>query len=385
VPGQEIERILTDLGFGVEATANPEGEDGWSCEVPSWRHDVVGEADLVEEVVRIHGYDNIPIVPLERESALPKPAVNGSQERRNLARRALAGRGITEAVTFSFLPSAQAALFGGGAEELNLVNPISADLDVMRPSLLPNLIAAAGRNADRGHKDLALFEIGPQYAGAAPGDQSFAAGGIRAGGSGPRHWAAAPRHVDVFDAKADALAVLEAIGAPVASLQVFAEAPSWFHPGRSGTLRLGPQKVLAAFGEIHPGTLAQMDVAGPVAGFEIFLDELPPAKAGKGKARATLELSPYQAVERDFAFIVDDTVSADSVVRAAQGADKNLITEVSLFDLFAGPELGDGKKSLAISVVLQPTEATLTDAQIDAVSNKVVAAVTKATGGTLRG
>jgi phenylalanyl-tRNA synthetase beta chain len=230
-----------------------------------------------------------------------------------------------------------------------------------------------------------LFEIGPQYAGANPEDQSQVAAGIRVGSSGPRHWSAPPRDFDLFDAKADALAVLETIGAPAGSAQISDDAPAWYHPGRSGTLRLGPHKVLAAFGEIHPGVLARMDVAGPVAAFEIFLDQVPPVRSGKGKARANLELSPYQVVERDFAFVVDAGVSADSVVRAAQGADKALIAGVEVFDLFIGPELGAGKKSLAIAVVLQPTDATLTDAAIDAVSGRIVAAVAKATGGKLRG
>jgi phenylalanyl-tRNA synthetase beta chain len=381
VPDAEIERILTVLGFKLTKT-----DGGWDCAVPTWRHDVVGEADLVEEVLRIFSFDKIPAVPMSLESTMPSGAVNLPQERRAQARRKLAARGMTEAVTFSFLHRDEAALFGGSPESIALVNPISADLDIMRPSLLPNLIAAAGRNADRGLPDLALFEVGPQYAGENPEDQQIAASGIRTGNTGGRTWSGANRTVDVFDAKADALDVLGQLGAPVATAQVAAgAAASWYHPGRSGAIQLGPKMVLAHFGEIHPRVLKAMDVAGPVVGFEVFLDAVPLPKSGKGPARPKLELSAYQQVVRDFAFVVDDSVAAAQVVNAAAGVDKGLITNVDVFDLFAGDAIGAGKKSVAIAVTLQPTDATMTDEQIDAVAEKIVANVAKQTGGALRG
>ncbi|MDA1090265.1 MAG: phenylalanine--tRNA ligase subunit beta [Proteobacteria bacterium] len=374
----KITEILTALGFGVA-----EGNGVLTVSIPSWRPDIVGEACLVEEVVRIHGYDNIPAVPMDR-SELPTPAIGPDQRRRGMARRLLAGRGLIEAVTYSFLSAKQASLFGGGAQALTLINPISADLDVMRPSLLPNLIAAAGRNADRGIANARLFEIGPRFFGAAPEDQDIVAGGIRSGVTGARNWAEPPRPVDLFDAKADALAVLGAMGLQADKIDAVAEAPGWYHPGHSGVLRLGPKTILAHFGEIHPRILKDMGVKGTHAGFEIFFDNLPKAKDKKSKARPFLDLPQFHAVERDFAFVVDADVSAAKVLGAARSAEKKLITQVSLFDVFEGGALGDGKKSLAINVVVQPVEQTLTDAEIEAIAEKVVASVHKATGGVLR-
>ena len=379
LPLADQERILGILGFGVSKVG-----DRLKVAVPSWRTDIVGEACLVEEIVRINGFGAIPVTPMSRDSVLPPAALTAAQRRRANVRRALAGRGLVEAVTYSFLPSAQADLFGGVPDTLRLVNPISADLDVMRPSILPNLIAAAGRNADRGIPNAALFEVGPQFKGDGLEDQGIVATGIRCGRTGPKHWAAAPRAVDVFDAKADALAAIATAGGPVDSLQVVAEAPAWYHPGRSGVLRLGPKTVVATFGEIHPRVLKKMGVDGPVAAFEVYLDALPQPKA-KGTTKPHLVLSAFQPLERDFAFVVDDSVSADALVRAVRGVDKQLIAEVRVFDRFKGGNLGEGKKSLAITVVLQPTEKTLTDAEIEAVAAKVVAAATKATGGMLRG
>ncbi len=380
VSPEKTKEILENLGFNVT-----DKDGGWDAGVPPWRYDVVGEADLVEEVLRINGFDEIPSVPLERETALPHGAVDLPQERRAQARRALAARGLTEAVTFSFLPEAQADLFGGAPDSIHLVNPISADLDVMRPAILPNLITAAGRNADRGVGDVSLFEVGPQYTGENPDDQAIVAAGIRAGNAVSRNWADQLRPVDAFDAKADVLDVLAQLGGPAGSAQITTEAPAWYHPGRSGRLQLGPKGILAVFGEIHPGILKALDVDGPMIGFEIYLDNVPLPKAGKGTARAKLDLSPYQTVERDFAFIVDDGVTAENILKAAQAADKKLIESVSVFDIFTGGALEEGKKSMAITVTLQPTEATLTDAEIEAVSDKVVANVAKHTGGVLRG
>ncbi len=378
VPETEVEQIVTAQGFAIEAKS-----DAWTLAVPSWRiFDVHGEADIVEDVLRIYGYDKIPSVSMTADG-MPPVVVTPEQRRTRLARRALAARGMLEAVTWSFMPSALADLFGGGDEAVKLANPIASDLDMMRPSMLPNLVMAAQRNADRGYPDVALFEVGPQFAGIEPEDQALVATGIRFGRSGPRHWDAPPRPVDAFDAKADAIAALEAAGAPVANAQTTTDAPGWFHPGRSGVLRLG-NKVLAAFGELHPRVLRRLDVKVPVVGFEVMLDNLPPPKAKASKTRPLLRPSPFQPVERDFAFVVGDDVPAEKLVRAAQGADKALIDGVSVFDVYTGAGIGAGKKSVAIAVRLQPTERTLTDEEIDAVAEKVVANVAKQTGGVLR-
>lgn len=382
VDEDEMERILSVLGFGVG-----KGGDAWKVDVPAWRGDMVGEACVVEEIVRLHGYHNIPHVSMERIDALPSPAVDALMRKRRIVRRTLATRGLVEAVTYSFLPHAHADLFGGVPDTLRLSNPISSDLDVMRPSLLPNLIAAIGRNDARGHTDGALFEVGPQFSGDDAADQVLVAGGVRSGQANPRNWTGSARTVDAFDAKADAMAALQAAGAPVDKLQVFpAEEgdPNWYHPGRSGTLRLGPKTILANFGEVHPGTLKNMDVKGPMAAFEVFLDNLPKQKAKKGQARALVKLSAFQSVERDFAFVVSSDVEAAQVVRAAMSADKALICDVKLFDVYEGERLGEGKKSIAIQVSLQPFDKTMTDEEIDQVATKVVASVSKMTGGELR-
>jgi phenylalanyl-tRNA synthetase beta chain len=376
VPDQR--RILEDLGCKV-ANEN----DGFAVETPSWRGDIEGEADLVEEILRIRGYEEIPVVPLPRDFVLPKPALTATQRRAVQVRRTLAERGLVEAVTFSFLPRAQAELFGGGNEALTLANPISADLDVMRPSLLPNLLTAAQRNADRGFANGALFEIGPFYKDDTPEGQIATATALRSGSTGTRRWDDPGRPVDALLAKADALAALGAAGVAADSLQVTADAPAWYHPGRSGVLKQG-NKALAQFGEIHPGILAAMGVAGPAVGFEAFLDAVPVPRARSGKARPLLTLSPFQPVERDFAFVVDESVAAETLLRAARGVDKKLIADVRLFDVYRGKGVDPGRKSLAITVVLQPVEATLTDEAIEAFSQKLIAAVEKATSGELR-
>ncbi len=373
----EQRRVLAALGYEVS-----QGKNGLEAMPPPWRSDVAGEADLIEDLLRVHGYDKIPALPMSLESALPQPALSPAQRRARAVKRGLAALGLMEAVTWSFASSRHAPLFGGGNPSLELANPISSDLDVMRPSILPNLIAAAGRNADRGFADLALFEVGPQYADDTPEGQALVAAGLRAGRTAPRHWASPPREVDAFDAKADALAVISEAGGP-AELQVTADAPPWYHPGKSGTLRLGPN-ALAWFGALHPRVLLRLDVKGPMVAFEVFLDRIPLPRAKASKTRPLLKASSFQAVERDFAFVVDDAVEAQALVRAAKAADKTLVAEVAVFDVYAGPGVPAGKKSLAISVRLQPSERTLTEEEIDAVGRKVVAAVAKATGGTLR-
>ena len=379
IPLEEIERILIVLGFGVD------GDNGlFKVAIPSWRSDIVGEACLVEEVVRIYGFDKIPAVPVRADSGLPQNALLADQKRHSQARRVLAKRGMVEAVTYSFLSNADADLFGGAPDSVKLVNPISSDLDVMRPSLLPNLLNAANRNVSRGMNSVAMFEVGPQFKGDLPKDQLIIAAGIRTNQIGSKHWNQGPRTVDVFDAKADALAVLEDLGAPAAKLQATAEAPAWYHPGRSGVLCLGPKNKLAYFGEIHPGLLKRMGIKGQIIGFEIFVDALPKPKAKPSARKPHLNLPQLHTVDRDFAFVVNDDVAASAVVNAAIGADKKLITNVSVFDVFSGENLGEAKKSIAISVTMQPIEQTFTDAEIDAVAEKVIANVSKSTGGSLR-
>ncbi len=378
LPETEARGILGSLGFEVEGTGEQQ-----RIIPPSWRGDVEGEADIVEEVLRIKGLDAVPAISLRRATPEPRPAFDAQQKRVRLARRALAARGLNEAVTWSFMPGERAKPFGGVPGSLRLANPISADLDVMRPSILPNLLAAAARNAARGQKAVALFEIGPQYRDDTPAGQRMVATGIRAGGALPRHWQGKARGADAFDAKADALGAIAALGGPSASLQASADAPAWYHPGRSGCLKLGATMV-AAFGEIHPAVLGQFDLEAPVAAFELFLDALPATKERVGRAKPPLKASEFQAVERDFAFILDQSVGADAVVKAARGAERALITDVQVFDLYEGQGLDVGKKSLAISVRLEPFDRTLTDAEIEAVAKKVVQAVEKASGGRLR-
>jgi phenylalanyl-tRNA synthetase beta chain len=373
--------ILSKLGFGVEET----NAARWRVTPPSWRLDVEGEADLVEEVIRINGYDNIPVISMPKMSALPHPAITPQQRRVPMAKRLLATRGLLEAVTFSFMPSAIAKLFqpkGANAPLVMLANPISADLDAMRPSILGNLLTAAARNAARGFADVGLFEVGPTYLDETEKGQILSAAGVRVGLHRPRHWEGKPRNADAFDAKADALALMQMFGAPVDSLQALSEAPGYYHPGRSAVLRLGPT-ILAQFGELHPDVLRACDLKGPTVGFEVFLERLPMPRS-KGSARPLLDASPFQPLERDFAFLVDATVPADKLTRAARSADKALITEARVFDLFQGGTLPMGKKSIAFSVTIQPRERTLTDQEIEALSAKIVAAVNKATGGELR-
>lgn len=383
VAASQCEQIFTALGFRTD----PVADGRLNVTPPPWRNDIADDASrtasLVEEIARLAGFERIPATPLPHPAGVPVPALTPVQRRRARARRTLAARGLIEAVTYSFLAARSAEPFGDVPEAVRLVNPISADLDVMRPSLLPNLIAAAQRNADRGLRDAALFEVGPQFAGDRPEDQQVVACAVRAGRSAPRHWAETPRTVDAFDAKADALAVLEAAGVRTERLTVAAEAPAWYHPGRSGVLRFGPKQVLAWFGDIHPRVLRDLGAAGPMVGCEIFLDRLP-VKEETSAAKPPLKLSALQPLERDFAFVVDQTVSADAVLRAARSAEPSLITDVRVFDVFAGGAVGDGRKSVAVTVVLQPVEKTLTDAEIEAAATRIVASVGKATGATLR-
>lgn len=377
LPAEESVAILEKLGFEVS------GDAPFTVKVPSWRVDVDGEADLVEEVLRIHGYDDIPSVQLPVIDHKAGSTLSPRQKRARAVKRRLAGCGLNEVMTWSFMRRDHAELFGGGDERLMLDNPISSELDCMRPSVLPNLMLAAQRNKDRGVSGIAFFEVGPVYANDSEKGQSLVASGLRAGMNGPRHWAAAQAPVDVFDAKRDAIAALEAAGAPVANLQVFAESPSWYHPGRSGTLRLGPKNILASFGELHPAALKALDVDGPMVGFEVNLDVIP-SRAKKSASKGAPQLSNLQAVERDFAFLVDRDIAVADLVRAAKGADKASIADVTVFDVYEGKGVPEGQRSIAISAYLEPKGETFSDKQIEEVSNKICAAAEKAVGAILR-
>jgi phenylalanyl-tRNA synthetase beta chain len=373
IPWAEQIRILNDLGFVTS-------DDGVAM-VPSWRPDVHGEADLVEEICRIHGLENVPNAAMSRPHDIARPILNPLQKRMLAARRSLATRGFNECVTWAFLAEAQAKLFGGGQPELKLGNPISSELSDMRPSLLPNLIAAAGRNAARGFGDVQLCEVGHAYAGDKMSDETLRASGVRRGAFMARNVNGGTRNVDAFDAKADALAVIEACGLAASSMQVVQGAAPWYHPGRSGTIQLGPQNKIAMFGEIHPRILQTMDVRGPLVGFEIILNALPASKQ-KSASRAALAISDLLPVSRDFAFVVEGKVQAAELIKAVKGVDKVLIAEAQVFDVY---QLEGGKKSLAVEVTLQPRDKTFTDADIEAISAKIVATANKAVGATLRG
>jgi len=385
VPTAEASRILDALGF-----TNKPARNGMSLSVnvPTWRPDANGKADIVEEIVRIIGVDKVPSVPLERMPGTLKPVLTPIQVRTRRAKRALAARGMIEAVTWSFVAHNRAVAFGGGDKALVLANPIAAEMSDMRPSLFAGLIEAIRRNGDRGYADLALFEVGQIYRGDRPEDQFTAATGVRGGtatmAGGGRHWSGAAAAVSVFDAKADALALLDALGLTSDKVQITTDAPAWFHPGRSGVIRQGPKNIIATFGEFHPKLLQELDVKGPLAGFEAILEAIPLPRARPTKTKPPLVLSDFQPVTRDFAFVVDRGVEAAKIIRAAEGADRQLITAVTVFDVFAGAAIGADKKSVAIEVTLQPTERTMTDEEIEAVAAKVIAEVSKATGATLR-
>ncbi|MBW4972927.1 phenylalanine--tRNA ligase subunit beta [Roseovarius mucosus] len=375
IPESEQRQSLTALGFKLE---------GNMAYVPSWRPDILGEADLVEEVARIASLTKLQGRPMARAlPGVPKPILSPMQKREQIARRTCAALGYNECVTYSFIDHAAATLFGGGDDATMLANPISADLSHMRPDLLPGLLRAAARNQARGIMDLALFEVGHAFHGGEPGEQHLQVAGLLVGRSGPKEVHGAARAVDVFDAKADVEAILAAIGAP-AKVQILRDGPAWFHPGRHGRICLGPKKVLGIFGEVHPRILQALDVKGPAVAFTLYPAEVPlPRKTSA--SRGALDISDLQAVERDFAFVVDVQTEALTLINAAAGADKALIEDVRVFDAFSGGNLGEGKKSLALTVRLQPRDKTLTEAEIEAVSGKIIEKVTKATGGVLRG
>lgn len=368
--------ILRRLGFGV---------DGHTVSVPSWRGDVEGAADLVEEITRIYGFEHIEPVSVRSERAVTASAETVTLERARLARAAMTSRGFYECVTWSFMPKDLARHFGSNDNTaLTLSNPISSELDQMRPSILPNLIAAAGRNADRGYEHSALCEVGPVFRTSRPEGQDYMAAGLRQGEYASKHWAVDKvKTVDAYIAKADVLRVLAACGAPAANAQISRNAPAYYHPGRSGTLGLG-KNVIAQFGEIHPAILDAMDVKGPMAGFEVFLDNIP-ASRNKSIAKKLIELSHFQPVRRDFAFVVKDDVVAEDVLRAIIAVDKRRISAADIFDIYDGQGIEDGHKSLAVSVTIQPSDATLSEQDIEGIMNAIIEAVSKKCGGILRG
>lgn len=379
IPEKRQHAILQALGFVQQGT---------DYIVPSWRGDVHGRADLVEEIVRIDGFDTIPAQSLDRTALHEMPDQPALFVATTKARNALAAKGLQECVTWSFTSATKAQQFGlsdAQKESLTLANPIASDLNVMRPSILPNLLQAAAHNTAQGYADCALFEIGPIFFGPRPEDQKTVATGLRNGAAGPRHWADAhaARDVDSFDAKSDVLAALEAAGAPVASLQLGRSVPSYYHPARSGTYMLG-KTIVAYFGEIHPARAADFDVRGRVAGFEIFLDALPVPRRKPSSAKALVKLETLQPLRRDFAFLMAVNVAAGDIVRAACTADKDLIKHAEVFDVYTGPGVAEGQKSLALTVILQPRKKTLTDAEIEALSQKIVLQVTQSTGAVLR-
>ena len=391
VPLADARRVLDSLGFRVTERSSAEQAARVKVTVPSWRGDIQDKADLVEEVIRITGVDRVLAVPFDRVNAL-LPVLTPIQLRTRKAKRALAARNLVEAVTWSFISKQHAELFGGGKPELALANPIAAELSDMRPSLIPGLIVAAQKNADRGFPDAGLFEVGQIFRGDRPEDQFTAAAGLRRALAKPsgigRHWSKRDGEVDAFDAKADALAVLAAAGTPTSALQTVPGGPAWFHPGRSGTLQIGPQNVLGHFGELHPRALEALDAGGPLVAFEVILERIPEPRTRGTRAKPVLELSAFQPVLRDFAFVVEHDVKAADIVRAAQSADRKLITGITVFDVYEGQGaqgIAPGKKSIAIAVTLQPRERTMTDAEIEALAAKIVAEVGKRTGGVLRG
>jgi phenylalanyl-tRNA synthetase beta chain len=379
IPREEGEAILTRLGFGVE--------DG-KVVVPSWRPDVMVKADVVEQILRIAGVDRAPMTPLPRlDDGVTAPVLTLLQKRTRLAKRTLAALSLREAVTWSFISNAAAKMFGGGQPWLALANPIASDLSDMRPSLIPGLVAAAERNARRALNDVALFEVGQIFLGPGENDQRAAAAAVRRGraktsGEG-RRWSGGGV-VDAFDAKRDAMALLDALGVATA-VQVVPGGPDFLHPERSATLQFGPKNVVGWFGQLHPSVCEALDADGPIVAFEVVLDPIPAPKARATKAKAKLERSDFMPVERDLAFVVDESVRAGDILKAAQTAERALVSDIGVFDVYKGAGLPEGAKSIALNVVLQPRERTLTDAEIDAAIANIVAEVTKKTGARLRG
>ncbi len=384
LPAARCRSILQSLGFEIKDTEGDDASQSWQVSPPSWRGDVAGEADIVEEVLRVHGFDAIPAVAMDHGGRLPGPVRDPVHGRPGRIARALAVRGLMETVNWSFMESGQSLLFGGGDDALRLLNPISQNLDQLRPTPLASLAVAVSRNLARGQSDFGLFEIGPAFTGGQPGQQRIVVAGLRAGNMIGRHWSGPVRPVDAFAVKADILAALEAAGVASDRIQTQVRAPDWFHPGQSGCLRLGPKNILAQFGMLHPLVAKAFDLNVCVAGFEIFMDALPEPKKKLSKARPPLDVSAYQPVMRDFSFLVDASIPAADLVAAARKGGKKLVDRVEIFDIYDGQGVPEGKKSVAVTVRLQPRQGTLTDAMIEDIAACVAAEVAEATGAVLR-
>jgi phenylalanyl-tRNA synthetase beta chain len=385
LPIPEMKVALTSLGFHVSGA-----HERVKVSPPSWRADVEGKADLVEEIIRMAGLDRIEPVPLPRlTQSVPGAVLTTIQKRTRAAKRALAARGLVEAVTWSFISGAEAKLFGGGAASLKLANPIAADLSDMRPSLLPGLVRASQANADRGFGDLALFEVGQVFANDKDEGQTIQAAALRRGtarhGGAGRHWDGGAKTVDAFDAKADVMALLAALGIATGGLQIISGGPGWYHPGRSAMLQFGPKTIIGAFGELHPRILKALDAKGPLVAFELTLDLLPLPKVKPTKMKPKLALSAFQPVSRDFAFVVDRKVAAGDMMKTAQAADRALIADVALFDVYEAAGVPEGSKSVALAVTLQPSDHTLAETEIETLAGRIVADMAKKHGAVLRG
>lgn len=374
----EMRAILKDLGFEVE-----DAGEAWYVTPAQWRHDIEQSADIVEEIIRLKGYDALPLTSMPAPEGGVKQVLTEPQRRVRTSRRVMAARGFLEAVTWSFVSQADAKLFGGGAKELVVDNPVASELDCMRPSILPNLIRAAQKNADFSQRNIRLFEAGPVYLGDGPKDQRRHVAGIVRPET-LRHWAGNAAPYDVFDAKADAFAILEAIGQDPFKLMVMDPTKNYWHPGRAASLRLGPKNALAHFGELHPRVVKALGAEGKLIAFEVNLDAVPLPRSAGVKTKPVLEKLDLTPVRRDFAFIVEDTTPSSDLVRAVQGAEKALISDIGVFDVYDGKGIEDGHKSVALEVTIQPKTVTLKDQDIDAIAAKIVKSVEKI-GGTLRG
>ena len=375
----EQSNILKDLGFVVKH----DQDHSWEVMPPAWRNDVDGEADLVEEIVRIAGYDKLPMVSLPATSVVAKPVYSHEQLRPVLLRRMLVAAGLYEAVTFSFMAQSDAVLFDGGDEALTLVNPISSELDCMRPSILPNLLQALSRNMNRGTKNIRLFEIGPVFHGTKETDQTLSCSGVLSGDFQYGDWQSNARSVDVFDVKKIMEQICETLSISSHSLIMKTPGPKWFHPGQSATMMLG-KIAIGSFGMIHPEILREFDIKVPVAAFDCSINAVPTTRK-KSVARALFKPSAFQTVERDFAFVLDQNVSASSLLRAVKAAAKEQISDIGIFDVYEGDEIGHGKKSIAVKIQLTPSDATFTEAELQKISNDIIKSVEKQCSATLRG
>ncbi|MCX4348308.1 MAG: phenylalanine--tRNA ligase subunit beta [Alphaproteobacteria bacterium] len=377
ISADKIIDILNKLGFKTSV----EADERIKAVSPTWRGDIEGEHDLVEEVVRMIGLDNIPAESLPHNQ-LPKQTLSPAQQRVVTVKHELAAKGMLETVTWSFTDSKLAEDYRRSDDVVLLMNPISAELDEMRPSLLPNLLMGAKNNIARGYGNVALFEVGPEFSGRKPGQQTLVAAGVRVGMTSKKHWAGEARAYDVFDVKADALAAIAAANGPFENAQITLDAPAYYHPGRSGVLRLG-KNVLAYFGELHPSVAKKAGLKQRVYAFEVYLDNIPLPRDSQGKARKKLQLHSLQPVEKDLAFLVDKSVKAMDVITAAKNADRNAITDVRVFDVYGEDSDGD-KKSIAISVTFQPVEKTFSDQELEVLMNKIIQEMKKRCNAELR-